>query len=123
MSPPAEIPARRPGVCRLSGGMLRFADLLVRGVVCCRSDANSVNNRLGVRLPDRVGCQFVQFSSWHVGQVPPFSSFSSFSSVHELLRPWSACATLHLKLPSESARKASGGAPAAWRVLRVDNPP
>ena len=28
-----------------------------------------------VRLPDWVGCQFVQFSSRHRGQVLPFSSF------------------------------------------------
>ena len=52
-SPPAEIPACRPGVCRLGGGMMRFAGcacLLVWDVVWCRSDPNSVQNRLkGVR--------------------------------------------------------------------------
>ena len=92
-SPPAEIPARRPGVCRLGGGIMCFAGcacLIVRDVVWCQSDANSVQNRLqkssfcSVRLPDRIDCQFVQFSSGHGGQELPFSSFSS---VHELFRP------------------------------------
>ena len=88
-SRPAEIPAGRPGVCRLSGGMVRFAGcacLLVRGVVWCRSDANSVLNNLrrvrSVRLPYWVGYQFVQFSSGHGCRVPPFSSFSSVHSAH-----------------------------------------
>ena len=55
--------------------MVRFADcacLPVRGVVWCRSDPNSVQNRLkrvrsvqfACLMPDRVGCQFVRFSSW-----------------------------------------------------------
>ena len=33
------------------------------------------------RLPDRVGCQFVQFSSGNACQVPPFSSLSSVYSI------------------------------------------
>ena len=50
---------------------MRFAGcayLLVRDVVWCRSDPDSVQNRLkkssisSVRLPDRVGCQFIQLS-------------------------------------------------------------
>ena len=61
----AEIPARRDAVCRMGGGMVRFAIsfacLLVWGVVWCRTDVYSVQNRLkksfsSVRLPDRVGC-------------------------------------------------------------------
>ena len=47
--PPAEIPARCPGVCSLGGGMVRFADrarLLIRGWDVGRSDANAVRNSL-----------------------------------------------------------------------------
>ena len=69
-SRPAEIPARRPGVCRLGGGMACFAGcacLLVRGVVWCRSDTNSVQNYFNrvrsVHQHAWVGCQFIQFSS------------------------------------------------------------
>ena len=53
----------------------------------CRSGPNSVQNRLkrcsfsSVRLPDLVGCQFVQFSSGDGGQVSPFSSFRTALSV------------------------------------------
>ena len=65
-SPPAEIPARRPRVCHLDGDMVRFAGcacLPVRGVVWCRSHANSVQKRFkkssfsSDRLPDRVDYQ------------------------------------------------------------------
>ena len=48
----------QPGVCRLGGGMVRFAGcacLLVRDVVWCQSDANSVQNRFK---------KSVQFSSY-----------------------------------------------------------
>ena len=42
-----------------------------------------------LRLPDRVGCQFAQFSSGPVDQVPPFSSFSSVHSVqYSSSREW-----------------------------------
>ena len=47
-SPPAEIPARRPGVCRLGGGMVSFAGCACCAavdMVWCQSDANSVQNR------------------------------------------------------------------------------
>ena len=43
--PPADIPAIRPVLCRLGGGMVRFAGCacsLVRDVFWCQSDANSV---------------------------------------------------------------------------------
>ena len=94
MSLPAKIPARRPRICHLDGDMVRFsgcACLPVRGVVWCRSHANLVQNRFkkssfsSVRLLDRVGCQFIQFSFGHWGQVPPFSSFSS---LHKFFWPW-----------------------------------
>ena len=51
-SPPAEITARRPGVCHLDGKMVHFAGcacLLVRCVVWSPSDKNSVQNRKSVR--------------------------------------------------------------------------
>ena len=70
-SPPAEVPARRPGDCRLGGGMVCFAGcacLLVRDVVWCQSDANSVQNRL-------ITLRSVQFACL-IG-----STDSSFSSV------------------------------------------
>ena len=65
------------------------ACLLVRGVVSERRNFSSKSFKKSsfssVCLHDWVACQFVQFSSGHGGQVPPFSSFSSF---HEIFGPW-----------------------------------
>ena len=66
-----EIPGCLPGVCRLAGGKVYFAGpacLLVRGVVWCRSEVNSVHNRLKRVLSVKITCL--------IG-----SSGSSFSSV------------------------------------------
>ena len=88
------IPAHQPRVCRLGGGMVRFAGcacLLVWGVVCW-SGTNSVQNRfkkytqfsspawsgllplrsvqLGARGPS-ASFQFNQFSSWTLPALVP----------------------------------------------------
>ena len=62
------------------------ACLLVRGLVLCRSDANSFQNCLrrvcSVQFACLIGSassSFVQIGAW--GQVPPFSTFSSVHSV------------------------------------------
>ena len=90
--PPAEIPAHRPGICRLGGGMVHFAGcacLLGWGVMCCRSDAMSVQNHL-----KRV--RTVQFACLIRSAASSFSTgygdtgYDQFSSVHELFRPSSA---------------------------------
>ena len=67
---------------------MRFAGcawLFVRGLVCCQSDTNSVQNRLqGVR-----SVQFACLIGLAVGSFSSFQStaakiFSSFSSVHSV---------------------------------------
>ena len=54
-----EIQGCQPGVCRLAGGKVYFggsACLLVRGVVWCRSEVNSVHNRLKRVLSVKITC-------------------------------------------------------------------
>ena len=89
-SPPAEIPVRRPGVCRpgMEDGAHFWLCLLSRpgcGVVSewGKLSSKSLNESSfsSVRLPDRVDCQFVQFSLGHGGPEPKISSFSSVNSV------------------------------------------
>ena len=83
LGPPTEIPARRPRVCRLGGGMWSLlACLLARpgcGVVSERRKSSSKSLKKSsfssVRQPNRAGCQFVQFSSGLKGKVSPSSSF------------------------------------------------
>ena len=85
LSPPARgLPSGwRNGLC-----WLHFIACLGRGVESQRRKFSSKSFKKSsfssIRLPDRVGCQFVQFSLGHMGQVPPLSSFSS---VHDLIRP------------------------------------
>ena len=87
-SPEAEIPVRRPGVCRLGEGMVRFAGcagLLVWGVVCCRSDAISVKNRLKRVLSVQFACLIgPAASSVRFGHGDEDPLFISFISVHSV---------------------------------------
>ena len=56
------------------------------GVLCClRIGSKSFKNSLfgSVRLPDRVSCQFVRFSSGMVAKC-----LCSVCSVHKLFQPW-----------------------------------
>ena len=85
---PAEIPVRRPGVCRLSGGMVCSAvSACLSGVWCgvgvmqIQFKAALKSSFSSVRLPYRVGFQFIQFGSGHGDRVPPFSLFSPVHSV------------------------------------------
>ena len=89
-SPPAEIPARWPGVCCRCGGIARFAGcvcLLVRavGVGVTQIQFKTVLKEfISIRLPDRARCLLVQFSSRTLGPSGSllYLFFMSMSSGH-----------------------------------------
>ena len=116
-SPPsAQIPSRRSGVCRLGEGMVHFAGcagLIVRVVVSCRSDANSVQNLLRKVRPVQFAYPIRPAASSFrsvrgMGQnVSPGSSFSSFFPFISRILPALHCTTgVDIYAHSESDGKA-----------------
>ena len=86
--PPAEIPARLGWSPGWMDDTLCWLCLLTSPGCYVVSDWRNFSSKSftkspfsSVRLPDRVDWQFVQFSSGHGSQEPPFSSFSSVHSV------------------------------------------